>query len=157
MSPLSTYGRDEKYIKNKLWLDGISSLILLGVGDGMVPWCAIELRIPIMCVYQNELHKKTIEAFLLEKIIEKMEKARPGDTRWYRTSAQLGCRDVDDSEGTVALPKVKAKGAAKAKGAPKPPKRKRPTKDSDSEKSGASSASKTSKKSKTGAGENIVD
>ena len=44
-SYLSTYGRDEEYINNKLWLDGISSMILYGVGDGMVPWCAFQKRI----------------------------------------------------------------------------------------------------------------
>ena len=43
LSPLSTYGRHEDYIMNKLWLNGISSLILYGVGDGMVPWCALVL------------------------------------------------------------------------------------------------------------------
>ena len=112
MSPLSTYGRDEQYIMNKLWLDGISSLILYGVGDGMVPWCALQKRIPIMCLYDKELHKSTIEVFLLEKIIKKMEEATPEDTRWYRTAAQLGCRDDSDSEGARAK---KAKAAAIAK------------------------------------------
>ena len=112
MSPLSTYGRDEEYIMNKLWLDGISSLILYGVGDGMVPWCALQKRIPIMCVYDKELHKKTIEVFLLEKIIKKMEEAPADDTRWYRTAAQLGC--CDDSGGARARA-AKAKAAATAK------------------------------------------
>lgn len=115
MSPLSTYGRDEQYIMNKLWLDGISSLILYGVGDGMVPWCALQKRIPIMCLYDKELHKRIIEKFLLEKIIKKMEEATPKDTRWYRTAAQLVCRDgEDDSEGAKASA-GKAKAAATAK------------------------------------------
>ena len=115
MSPLSTYGRDEQYIMNKLWLDGISSLILYGVGDGMVPWCALQKRIPIMCLYDKELHKQIIEKFLLEKIIKKMEEATPQDTRWYRTTAQLVCRDgEDDSEGAKASA-GKAKAAATAK------------------------------------------
>ena len=113
MAPLSTYGRDEQYIMNKLWLDGISSLILYGVGDGMVVWCALQKRIPIMCLYDKELHKRTIEAFLLEKIIKKMEEATPKDTRWYRTAAQLGCRE-DDSKGARARAE-KAKAAATAK------------------------------------------
>lgn len=162
MQPLCTYGRDEVYIMNKLWLNGISSLILYGVGDGMIPWCALQNRIPIMCLYDKDLHKKTIEAFLLEKIIEKMENAKPGDSRWYRTSAQLGCRE-DDASGGTPVPKAKAKAPAKAKAvaAAKAPKRKRPTKDSDSGKnsdSEKSSASTQSKKSKTGASKkNIVD
>ena len=83
MNPLCTYGRDEKYIMNKLWLDGISAVILYGVGDGMIPWCALQKRIPIMCLYDKELHKSTIETFLLEKITKKMEEATPQDTRWY--------------------------------------------------------------------------
>ena len=115
MSPLSTYGRDEQYIMNKLWLDGISSLILYGVGDGMVPWCALQKRIPIMCLYDKELHKKTIEVFLLEKIIKKMEEATPTDARWYRTAAQLGCRDgEDDSEGARATAGTAKAATAKA-------------------------------------------
>ena len=129
MSPLSTYGRDEEYIMNKLWLDGISTVILHGVGDGMLAWCALQKRIPIMCLYDKELHKKTIEVHLLEKIIEKMEAATPIDARWYRTAAQLGCREAeDDSDGakvkaaaakaaaTVKMAAAKAVVAAKAKG-----------------------------------------
>ena len=114
-SPLCTYGRDEKYIDNKLWLNGISSIILYGVGDGMIPWCAVKKRIPICCLYDGELHKKTIEVFLLDKIIQKMEEVTPDDTRWYRTDAQLGCRAIeDDSEGARAE-EAKLKAAAAAK------------------------------------------
>ena len=142
MSPLSTYGRDEQYIMNKLWLNGISSLILYGVGDGMIPWCALQKRIPIMCLYDKELHKSTIEVFLLEKIIKKMEEATPQDTRWYRTNAQLGCRD--DSEGarakkakaaaTAKTAAAKAAAAAKAKG-------KRPPREASEEGESSSSSS----------------
>jgi hypothetical protein len=115
MSPLSTYGRDEEYIMNKLWLDGISSLILYGVGDGMIVWCALQKRIPIMCLYDKELHKKTIEAFLLGKIIKKMEEATPKDTRWYRTAAQLGCRDGEDDSDGARAKAAAAKAAAAVK------------------------------------------
>ena len=147
MSPLSTYGRDEQYIMNKLWLNGISSLILYGVGDGMIPWCALQKRIPIMCLYDKELHKSTIELFLLEKIIKEMEEATPEDTRWYRTAAQLGCRD--DSEGarakkakaaaTANTAAAKAVAAAKAKG-------KRPSEASEEGESSSSSSSASPKK-----------
>ena len=151
MSPLSTYGRDEEYILNKLWLDGISSAIVYGVGDGMLPWCCLRRRIPVLCLYDKELHKKTIESFLLEKIIKKMEEATPKDTRWYRTAAQLGCRDEDDAEGAAAAKKkekaaaaakAKAEAAAKAKG-----KRKETSEEKSS--SSSSSGSKKSKKPKT--------
>jgi hypothetical protein len=118
MTPLSTYGRDEQYIMNKLWLDGISSLILYGVGDGMVPWCALQKRIPIMCLYDKELHKRAIETFLLEKIIKKMEEATPKDTRWYRTAAQLVCRDGEDDSAGARASAGKAKAAATAKKTP---------------------------------------
>ncbi len=151
MSPLSTYGRDEQYIMNKLWLDGISSLILYGVGDGMVPWCALQKRIPIMCLYDKELHKRTIEVFLLEKIIKKMEEATPKDTRWYRTAAQLGCRDgEDDSEGARAKAKAAAtakKAAAKAAAAAKA-KGKRPGEASEEGESSSESASSAPSKKK---------
>jgi len=161
-SPLSTYGRDEQYIMNKLWLDGISSLILDGVGDGMVPWCALQKRIPIMCLYDKELHKKTIEVFLLEKIMKKMEEATPKDTRWYRTAAQLGCRDGknDAEEAKAGAEKAKAvatakAAAAKAEAAAKAlgkAKGKRPSEEEEEEEeessSGTSSASASSKKKK---------
>ena len=145
MSPLSTYGRDEEYILNKLWLDGISSLIVYGVGDGMVPWCALKRRIPVMCLYDRELHKKTIEAFLLEKIVKKMEEATPEDTRWYRTAAQLGCHDEDDAEGAAAA-KKKEKAAAAAKGKAEAAAK---AKGKRSSSSSSSSKSKKSKKPKT--------
>ena len=164
MTPLSTYGRDEQYIMNKLWLDGISSLILYGVGDGMVPWCALQKRIPIMCLYDKELHKQVIEKFLLEKIIEKMEAATPKDTRWYRTAAQLVCRDgEDDSEGAKASagkakaaavmakmiqkePKAKKTPAVKVAAAVKVVPEKRPSEASEEGSSSGSSASSSSPK-----------
>ena len=154
MTPLSTYGRDEQYIMNKLWLDGISSLILHGVGDGMVPWCALQKRIPIMCLYDKELHKQVIEKFLLEKIIEKMEAATPKDTRWYRTAAQLVCLDgEDDSEGAKAsagkakaAPKAKKTPAAKVAAAVKVVPEKRPSEASEEGSSSGSSASSSSPK-----------
>jgi len=157
MSPLCTYGRDEDYIKNKLWLDGISSLILYGVGDGMVVWCALQKRIPIMCLYDMDLHKKTIETFMLEKIMKKMEEATPKDARWYRTNAQLGCRDDEDDAGGAAAAKAKAAAnaaaAAKAKAAAAAATKangKRPNEAEElCDSSSSSSPSQKSKKSKT--------
>jgi hypothetical protein len=157
MSPLSTYGRDEEYIMNKLWLDGISSLILYGVGDGMIVWCALQKRIPIMCLYDKELHKKTIEAFLLGKIIKKMEEATPKDTRWYRTAAQLGCRDgEDDSDGArakaaaakaaAAVKTAAAKAAAAAKAKNKRPNEVSPEGGESSEDDSSSTSKKKPKK-----------
>ena len=70
-SPLCTGGRDEKMISNRLWLVGASCIILQGVGDGMIPWCGLKLRIPTVCIYDRELHKSVIEKFLLEKVVRR--------------------------------------------------------------------------------------
>jgi hypothetical protein len=55
MVPLSYLGRDEAYLKNLLWLLGISQVILWGVGNGMLAWICCCYRIPILCIYENEL------------------------------------------------------------------------------------------------------
>ena len=111
---LSTYGRDEDYIMNKLWINGVSSIILFGAGDGMIIWCALQKRIPIMVLYDSELHKSTLEKFLVEKVQQKMEEAAPGDTRWWRTNAQLGCR-AEEASGVQkqVKPKVEVKPKVK--------------------------------------------
>jgi hypothetical protein len=111
--PLCTYGRDEDYIMNKLWINGISSIILNGAGDGMIIWCALQKRIPIMVLFESELHKSTLETFLVGKIAKKMEEAAPGDVRWWRTNANLGCRAEEEEERGQAKPKVKAKAKGK--------------------------------------------
>ena len=151
--PLNTYGWDEDYIMNKFWLDGLSSAILYGVGDGMIPWCSLQMRIPILCLYDKEIHKKTIEKFLLEKIIKKMGEATPTDTRWYRTNAQLGCRDGEEGEEGAgarasAAAKAKAAAAAAAKAAAAKGKGKRTPEEAASDSSEDSSSS--SKKSRKG-------
>ena len=151
---LCTYGRDEEYLQNTLWLNGISTVVLYGVGDGMVPWCALQKRIPIMCLYDKELHKKTIEAHLLAKIIQKMEEATPSDTRWYRTAAQLGCCEGEDEGEKANAAAAKAKAAAaktaagKAKAKAKAEAGKRPRSGSGSGGGGSSSSSSSSKKPK---------
>ena len=150
-SPLCTYGRDEEYIMNKFWLAGISSVILYGVGDGMIAWVCLQMRIPCMCLYDKQLHQKTIEDFLWGKVIQKMEDATPDDTRWYRSNVQLSCRNEADSKAAVvkpktAVPKTKAAGKApgdKAQKANKA-KKKKGNKASGSGEEGASSSSSSS-------------
>ena len=145
---------------NKLWLNGISSIILDGVGDGMIVWCALKNRIPIMCLYDREIHKKTIEAFLQDKIMKKMEEATPSDTRWYRTNAQLGCRENEDivakrvqakaaaakAKAAAALPALAALAVAKAKATTGT---KRSAEKADANKSSSASSSKVSTSSKS--------
>ena len=174
ISPLCTYGRHEDFINNKLHLLGASSIILHGVGDGMIAWCALQKRIPIMCIYDKQLHKKTIEDFLTQKIVKKITEASPTDTRWYRTNTQLECREDEEEDPKAAAAKAKAAKnaaakaaalaaaaeaaaakAAAAKAAPKGTKKKGkknkkgPGDDGSEEESSSSSASKNSKTSKT--------
>ena len=119
MSPLCTYGRDEEYLDNKFWLTGAQTVILWGVGDGMIAWCALQKRIPIMCLYDRALHQKIIEEFLLKKIIEKMQNATPRDKRWYKTNEQLGCRAKDSKAAAAVAGTAKAVAAVKKVAAPK--------------------------------------
>ena len=115
MNPLSTLGRDEDMVTNRLWQGGTSIIILEGVGDGMIPWCGLKLRIPTLCIYNSELFKSTIEKFLLEKVVKAMTEALPTDTRWYRTNAQLMCREPDDEATRAKEAAAAAAAAAKAK------------------------------------------
>ena len=125
-SALCTYGRDEKYIQNKLHLLGGSSVMLYGVGDGMIPYCCLVKRIPCLLIYDKrpggEVHQKTIQKFLIGKVQALMEAATPG-SRWYRTNTQLGCRSEEQ-------PRPKEKGKSpipapnnEALGIPAPKKR----------------------------------
>ena len=158
VSPLCTYGRDEEYIMNKFWLAGISSVILYGVGDGMIAWVCLQMRIPCMCLYDRQLHQKTIEDFLLSKVIQKMEDATPDDTRWWRSNVLLGCRNEADSKAAVVKPKTavpKTKAAGKAPGDKHQAKKKKGNKASGSgeevasSSSSSSAASSSSKRQKT--------
>ena len=166
---LCTYGRDEEYIMNKFWQEGVQTVILWGVGDGMIPWCCLQQRIPIMCIYDRALHKKIIEEFLLGKIIECMQKATPKDTRWWRSNEALGCCDDEGAVGnavkkaktvTDTVKTVTAKAGVPKAGVPKtgvPKKGAAPGKgtkhksdhDDDESSSASSSSSKKPKKMKT--------
>ena len=141
--PLSEYGRDEKYILNKLWLMGASTVILHGVGDGMIPFCCLKRRIPCVLIYDPApggiIHKDTIRKFLIDKVKQLLAEAVPGDTRFYRTDVQLGCR-----------PAVVAKEAASSQKEKKLPAAEKEKKETDKRsRSGSSSSSSSPKRSKT--------
>ena len=144
MIPLCTYGRDEKYIENKLWLMGASTVILRGVGDGMIPLVCLKLRIPCLLIYDappsGEEHQKIIENFLVEKVKTLMEEATPAINRFYRTKEWLNCRSQDDDKKAAAALAKKKKDAAlkkqkeeaqkkKQNEAPPPTPKRSPTKD----------------------------
>ena len=137
---LTTYGRDEKYIENKLHGLGASSVILHGVGDGMIAYCCLKWRIPCLLVYGTgaggQLHHDTIQKFLVNKVAALMKEAGPGDS-WYRTNSILLCGEE---------PK-RRKAALKPTPPPKPEKKsKRSQSGSSSTSSNKNSPSKTPKK-----------
>lgn len=100
-------GRDEEYLENQMWLIGVSQAILWGVGNGMLAWVCLKLRIPIVLVFDNELHKEVINAFLLKKLEEAMND--PNNQRFYKSDVILGVETEDSS--AVAVAKAKAKAA----------------------------------------------
>jgi len=150
-SSLTTYGRDEKYVENKLYLLGASSVILYGVGDGMIPYCCLMKRIPCLLIYDKrpggELHQKTIQKFLVGKVQALMEVAAPG-TRWFRTSTQLGCREEKKRKQPDGTPAPKKKVAKAAGAAPKNTGEKSSSDDDSSDHSNDSKKSKKSPKKK---------
>ena len=162
-TPLTTYGRDEKHIQNRLHLLGASSVILDGVGDGMITYCCLTKRIPCLMIFDKrpggELHQKIIHKFLVDKVKALMEAAVPG-SKWYRTNTQLGCReekkDAPQKKNVIPAPKKQTLDKKKdPTPAPKilkegtnEPKRKREGTSSGSEDTSGSSSSVKSKQSK---------
>ena len=98
MVPLSLMGRDEPYLKNMLWLLGASQVILWGVGNGMLAWVCLNLRIPILCIYENEFHKETIQKHLLEKIL--VEADKEANKRFYKSDGDLGVGSAEEKTAT---------------------------------------------------------
>jgi len=94
MVPLSLMGRDEAYLKNMLWLLGASQVILWGVGNGMLAWVCLNLRIPILCIYDNERHKDVIQKHLLQKIL--VEADKESNKRFYKSNADLGVSGAEE-------------------------------------------------------------
>ena len=159
-SGLTTYGRDERYIQNKLHLLGASSVVLHGVGDGMIPYCCLTKRIPCLILFGprpgGEVHQKIIKKFLVEKVQALMEAAAPG-SRWYRTITQLGCQAAEEKKpekktgqaaGAAPAPKKvpKAAAAAEAAAAANSGKKKRSSSSSSSSSEESSNTSKKLKK-----------
>ena len=158
-SPLITFGRDEQYIDNLLHLLGASSVILHGVGDGMVAYCCLMKRIPCLLIYGKrpggELHQKLIHKFLVDKVQKKIEAAAPG-SRWYRTNSQLGCRAEEEPKAKgrkkEAIPAPMKEEASQGKKDATPAQKKedqgKKKKRSSSDSSSGGSSSAKSKKSK---------
>ena len=156
MVPLSLMGRDEAFLRNLLWLVGTSQVVLWGVGNGMIPWVCLNLRIPILCIYDNEQHKETINQHLLSKIQKAMDD--PKNLRFYKSDADLGVTSI--SEKGKKLPGVPQKKDDPKKDEPGPKKdepKKKPAPDpknspapssKSSSKSSSSSSSSSKKKTK---------
>jgi hypothetical protein len=99
----SKYGRAQKYVENKLFALGCSSVVLYGVGDGMFAYCCLLNRIPCLIIYGpnpgGAVHQQVIRKHLVGKMQELYTKAVPG-SKWFRSNTQLCCRPDDD--GTKA-------------------------------------------------------
>ena len=115
--PLCHFGRDEDWWKNQLWLTGTSQVILWGVGNGMLPWVCLQLRIPIVCIYESQGHKQVIEKHLLEKIVKQMDDKT--DVRWWKSDEDLGVTPSEEEEKTEAKKKAAEEAKKKAEEAKK--------------------------------------
>jgi len=141
---LCTYGRDEKYVENALWLLGASNVVVHGVGNGMIPWVCLKWRIPCVCIYDCEEHQKCVHEFITKKVENLMKKAVPANTRWWKSNDDLNCiPDVDEKTEKDK----KKRTAAALDDDEKKEKKKKKSKSSSS--SSTSSSSSSSKKSKT--------
>ena len=88
MVPLSVNGRDEAYLENQLWLMGISSAIVWGVGNGMLLHVCLKLRIPVLAIFEKPTHKDVIFDLLQEKLVTYMND--PKCHRFYKSDMVLG-------------------------------------------------------------------
>ena len=145
MIPLSMNGRDEDFLRNLLWLCGGSQVILWGVGNGMLPWVCLHMRIPILCIFENEMHKETIQKHILDKIEKVMDD--PADKRFYKTDGELGVTTEEEPAKTAGGEGKTPKGIPKAK--PQKGVKDKPDKEpSESENSGSSQSSSSSSSEK---------
>jgi len=102
-----------------MWILGISQAIQWGVGNGMLAWVCLKLRIQIVLLFDSELHKEVVMKHLKAKVIEAMNDS--SNKRFYKSDAVLR---VDTPAKPPALPAKPPAPAGKAKGkATKPPKK----------------------------------
>jgi hypothetical protein len=147
MIPVSMMGRDESFLRNLLWLCGGSQVVLWGVGNGMLPWVCLHMRIPILCIFENELHKDTIQKHILDKIEKVMDD--PADKRFYKTDGELGVTTEEPAKTAGAGGKTQPKG--KPQTGPvkdKPVEEPSESENSSSSQSPSSSSEKKTKKTK---------
>ena len=130
---LCTYGRDQKYVENALWLLGASQVIVHGVGNGMVAWVCLLWRIPCLCIFDNDEHAKCVLDYITKKVEDLMKKAVPANTRWWKDNEQLRC--IPDVVKEKKEKKRKAAASEKSKSS-----------SSSKSSSGSSSSSKKPKK-----------
>ena len=141
MIPLSVNGRDESFLRNLLWLCGGSQVVLWGVGNGMLPWVCLHMRIPILCIFENEMHKETIQKHILDKIEKVMDD--PTDKRFYKTDGELGVATEEPPKKNAG---AKPKGKTQKKDNPGPTQE--PSTESENSGSSQSDSSSSEKKTK---------
>ena len=83
----------------------------------MLPWVCLQLRIPIVCIYESQGHKQVIEKHLLEKIVKQMDDKT--DVRWWKSDEDLGVTPSEEEEKTEAKKKAAEEAKKKAEEAKK--------------------------------------
>ena len=118
-APLCHFERSEEVYLNVLHTTWAATVIDFSPGGGYLALACVRLRIPIVLVVKNSVHKEVLHDFIVCEVKRAMENA--GDSRYFRTPADLGVDvldvdQIDKSNPTgIEEPKKKARKKQTAK------------------------------------------